>query len=278
MVQRRVAVLGVLLALVGAGSWSPAHAGPPAGADKWALLVGVDHFQGKTRPNTGSVGDTEDVHDALVRNGWREDHIRVLTDGAATLAGMRDGLAWLAANSTDRSYSVFHYSGHVKQQGGTVYLWPYDNRWMPDTELAGALGKVRGWAWIDIAGCEAGAFDKGLATSRHLVTGSSQGNEKSYEMPPSYRNSVFVFFLVEEGMASGTADANNDGRVSLQEAFRYAADHAPPMTEGQKHGPQHPYTAGGDGTEWFLDPPPPPPSPAPATPATSQNRCLAFCK
>ena len=36
--QRRVAVLGVLIALVGAGSWSPAHAGPQAGADKWALL------------------------------------------------------------------------------------------------------------------------------------------------------------------------------------------------------------------------------------------------
>jgi len=278
--QRRVAVVVVaaLVALGGGGFWLPASAGPQAGADKWALLVGLDHFQGKTRPNSGSVGDTEDLHDALVRNGWRDDHIRVLTDDAATLAGMRDGLAWLAAHSSDRSYSVFHYSGHVKQQGNTVFLWPYDNRLMQDTDLVNALAKVRGWAWIDIAGCESAAFDKGLSSPQHLVTTSSQGNEKSYEMPPDVRNSVFVYYLVDEAVLGNAADANNDGRVSIQEAFSYAADHAEARTEGQRHGPQHPYISGGDGTEWFLNPPPPPPPSPPPSQSSPSGRCLFLCK
>ena len=275
--RRFLVVLGAVGALVLAGLSLPAQAGPSTGLGKWALLVGIDHFQGKTRPNTGSVGDVEDVREALLRKGWASDHIRVLTDGAATAKGIREGLAWLAANSNDRTYSVFHYSGHVKQVGSTVYLWPHDNQHIRDTELADALNRVQGWAWFNIAGCEAAAFDKGLSSPRHLVTMSSQANEKSYEMPKGVRNSVFTYFLIDQAVLAGDADGNGDGRVSLQEAFAYASSHAPAMTEDQRHGPQHPQLAGGDGSEWFLDPPPPPPPPPPPAKAPT-GRCLILCK
>ena len=49
----------------------------------------------------------------------------------------------------------------------------------------------------------------------------------------------------------------------------------PGMTQGQDYGPQHPYLAGGDGTEWFLDPPapaPPPQSPPPKDPGGPQSK------
>ena len=264
-----VAQLAVLLTalLVLAGTTAAASASPPAGAEKWALIVGVDRYQGKTRPNSGSVGDAEEVRAALVRAGWPSDHIRVLTDGAAHAAAVRDGLQWLVDRSSDRSSVVFHYSGHVKQTGRTEFLWPHDNKLIADSELAGYLNRLRGWAWINISGCEAAGFDEGVSGPRRLFTASSEAHEKSYELPPEHRNSVFTSLMVDEAMLQGKGDANRDGRVSVNEGFRYAADRAPGITARQKQGPQHPRLAGGDGSEWFLDPPA----------ATGGRGCLLLC-
>jgi len=57
---------------------------------------------------------------------------------------------------------------------------------------------------------------------------------------------------VRKGMLGGEADFNRDGRVSVQEGFRLAAEKAPVFTAHAAQGPQHPYIAGGDGTELFL--------------------------
>ncbi|HEX2192012.1 MAG TPA: caspase family protein [Acidimicrobiales bacterium] len=265
-------LFGLLLAsvLLGGLFSTGASAAPPAGTDRWALLVGVNDHQGSTRDNRGAVGDAQALRQLLVRSGWPSDHIRVLTDGAATAAGIREGLSWLAANSSDSSFSVFGYSGHVKQQGSTVYLWPHDNQWIADVEVAENLRRIRGFGWTHIAGCEAAAFDKGVSGPRMLVTASSQGHEKSYEYGADIARSVFGSLLVDQGMLARAADANGDTKVSIQEAFRYAADRAPGITAREPQGPQNPYLAGGDGSEWFLE------GTAPAAPPPRERRCLLF--
>ncbi len=266
--------LGFLLAsaLLAGLCATSAAAAPPANGSRWALLVGVNQFQGSTRPNHGAVGDMEAMRELLVRSGWPADHIRVLTDGAATASAIREGLAWLAANSSESSFSVFGYSGHVKQRGNTVYLWPHDNEWIPDVEVAENLRRIRGYGWTHIAGCEAAAFDKGVSSPRMVVTASSQGNEKSYEYTNGVGRSVFGSLLVDNGMLAKAADANRDGRVSIQEGFQYAADRAPGITANQSQGPQHPYLAGGDGSEWFLEGAPA----GSSAPPPPKRRCLLF--
>ena len=109
-----------------------------------------------------------------------------------------------------------------------------------------------------------------------LFTASSQANEKSYELA-SARVSVFMMYMVRNGMLRGDADFNRDGRVSVQEGFRLAAEQAPGFTAKQAQGAQHPQIAGGDGTELFLDDPfpvAPPAAPAPA----AQVCFLIFCR
>ena len=252
----------VAASMFGAG---PVTAGPPPGAEKWAVVIGIDRFQGRTRPNVGAVGDARVFKDALLRAGWPEDHILTLTDGAATAAGIRSAFRWLIERSTDSSYSVFHYSGHTKQLGRDLdgdgealdeYLWPHDNRFISDLEFAEAMRAVRGWAWIDFSGCEGGGLDDGISDARHLVTAASQEPEKAYEYP-DWGQSVFTGLMVDQGMLQGRADADRDGRVSIHEAFRVAEARAPQITAGQQPGAQHPYMAGGDGTDWYLDPPVP---------------------
>ena len=267
--MRKVLLLAAAaLGLILVGLPRGVEAGPPHGLQKWAVIVGTDHFQGRTRPNVGAVGDAHDMHDALVRHGWPEDHILMLTEKDATADRIRDSFRWLADRSTDDSYSVFHYSGHVKLKGagdgddeGTdEHLWPYDNKHIPDGEFAEAMRRVRGWLWVDIAGCEAAGLDDGISGPQRLVTASSREPEKSYEHP-DWKNSVFTGLMIDQGVLDGAADANGDGRVSVTEAFNYAARRAPEITKGQKHGPQHPVIAGGDGSEWFFEAPPPPPPP-----------------
>jgi hypothetical protein len=271
--MRRVLLLFLLLAgvLAGVVAMPVASAAPaPAAGERWALIVGIDHFQGGTRPNYGGVNDAADVRQALIKNGWADDHIKVLTDGGATAGAIRAGLQWLVDHSSPNGMSVFHYSGHVKQVGSTEYLWPHDNAFIPDTELAGKIRQLRGQAWVDISGCEAAGFDEGISAPNRLFTASSRSNEKSYEIP-DMRQSVFSLLLVEQGLVNGAADANGDRKVSVQEAFAYAAARAPQLTSGQAQGAQHPVMAGWDGTPLYLDAVASAPA---ATPAAKPRTCI----
>lgn len=249
--------------------------------DRRALLVGINDYSGRTDDTVTAVGDVLDLRDLLLREGWPADQIRVLTDGAASAQAIRDGLRWLGDASTDSSFTIFHYSGHVKQQGGDLdrdgeeldeYLWSADNVFLADRELKGWVDRIRGRSWIDISGCEAAGFDDGISGPNRLFTASSLEHEKSYEQP-AWNNSVFTGLMVDQGMLQRQADGNGDGVVSLQEAFYRAADQAPKITANQATGPQNPLLAGGDGTPWYLGaPPPPPPTAEPAAP--ERRRCL----
>jgi hypothetical protein len=272
--MRRVLLLFLLLAgVIGGLVATPvASAAPaPAAGERWALIVGVDRFQGGTRPNYGAVNDAADVRQALIKHGWADDHIKVLTDGGATAGAIRAGLQWLVDHSSPNGMSVFHYSGHVKQVGSTEYLWPHDNAFIADTELAGKLRQLKGQAWVDISGCEAAGFDEGISAPNRLFTASSRANEKSYEIP-DMRQSVFTLLLVEQGLINGAADTNGDRRVSIQEAWGYAAHRAPQLTAGQAQGAQHPVMTGWDGTPLYLDAV----AGAPATAPAKAKTCILF--
>jgi hypothetical protein len=157
---------------------------------------------------------------------------------------------------------VFHYSGHVKQQGiGNEFLWSVDNQFIRNTDFGAVLSRLQGRAWVDIAGCEAAGFDKGISSPSRLFSAASRVNEKGYE-DPDWRQSVWTGLSVDHGMLQGQADANRNGVVSIQEAVRYGESRAPAMTQGQRNGPQHPVIAGGEG-EWSLGRPAPPPPPPP---------------
>ena len=269
--MRRVVLLLALLVATGLGGVVSASAAPaPAANERWALIVGIDRFQGATRPNYGAVNDAADFRQALLKAGWADDHIKVLTDAGATAGAIKAGLQWLVERSGPNSLSVFHYSGHVKQVGSTESLWPHDNNFIADTELAASIRQLKGQAWIDISGCEAAGFDEGISSPNRLFTASSRANEKSYEIPDRAQ-SVFTLMLVEQAMLNGEGDANRDGRVSVQEAFDFAAARAPQFTAGQKQGAQHPVMAGWDGTPLFLDAVAA--APAPAAPA---KQCILF--
>lgn len=265
--MNRKVLLALLSGLLVLSPLAVASAAPSAQAEKWAVVIGISEYQGATVSTPGSAGDAAIVREALLRNGWRDDHIEMLVDEAATADAIRGALARLAERSTDTSFSVVSYSGHVKQKAGDQardgdqesndeYWWPTDNLHISDGEIAGYLRQIRGDSWITIAGCEAAGFDDGVSGPRTLFTAASQEDEKGYERG-DWRQSVFHGLMFDHGFLKGGGDVDGNGAVSIQEAFNLAAEQAPGMTQEQRHGPQHPYIAGGDNTEWFLAPPAP---------------------
>jgi len=101
--MRRVLVLlPLLVAGVLAGTVTASAAPAPAAGERWALIIGVDRFQGATRPNFGAVADAADFQQVLLKAGFAQDHIGVLTDGGATAGAIRADMQWLVDRSGSR--------------------------------------------------------------------------------------------------------------------------------------------------------------------------------
>jgi hypothetical protein len=226
---------------------------------RWAVVIGVGDYGGSTHSTVGGAGDAVAVRKGLLAAGWRDDHILVLKDGAATAAGIRKAFAWLASHSTSRTFSLLHFSGHVciasrgSCPSGHTYLWSYDNRFIPETEVRSMMLRVKGWSWLDVAGCEAGAFD--LHSSSRLFTGSSRASETSYENT-DWKQSYWTGLVWDRGFLDGMADPQGRAHhASIGQMTAYGKAQAPPMTASGEKGSQHPVVAGGSGT-WRLSAPP----------------------
>lgn len=217
---------------------------------RWALLIGINEHRGVAN-NIGSRQDAEDLRALLLAQGWRDDHILLLTDGQATRDGIVDGIAWLADKTDEHSVAVFHYSGHSKKWYGQDVdgdgevtdegLWPSDNRFIVDSELVRLLDPVApGAMWLSFATCNAaGLADPGMARPGRVLTFSSSEARKSYEHP-SWANSVWGWLMIDQALGAGLGDLDGDGRVTVQEAFAWARPRAAETTSRQRYGAQDP--------------------------------------
>ena len=226
---------------------------------RWAVLIGIGDYAGRTHSTVGANGDVTAIRAGLLAAGWRNDHILVLRDSQATASGIRHAFAWLAARSTPRTFSLLHFSGHVciASRGpcasGHTYLWAHDNRFIPETEVRSRMRQVRGYSWLDVAGCEAGAFK--LHAWYRLFTASSRSNETSYESP-DWRQSYWSGLVWARGFSQGHADDKRAAhRATIFEMALYGKKLAPQLTAKGPRGAQHPVMAGG-GSTWTLYAPP----------------------
>lgn len=242
----------------------PKPTAKPGGAPaslRYAVLIGIRKYAGGTEPTVGGAGDIQAVRAALLGAGWSASHIRVVQDAQATATGIRDAMSWLAARSSNRTFSLLHYSGHVciASRGpcasGHTFLWSYDNKFLPENEVAARMKQVKGFAWMDIAGCESGAFDYGYHSASRLFTGSSRASETSYE-EPHWGQSVWTGFAWDRAFNQGLADSRGRRmRATINQMAAYGARQTAAYTAHQSAGVQHPVVAGGSGT-WTLYAPP----------------------
>lgn len=229
---------------------------------RFAVIVGVQDYAGRTHDTVGGRGDVTAVRNALLAAGWRSSNIKTLVDGQATAQGIRDALEWLRVRSSDKTFSLFHYSGHVciesrgPCEAGHAYLWSQDNRFIPDTEVVSRMKAVRGKQWMDISACEGGAFDvAGYSSPSRMFTGAAQGHETAYE-EPRWGQSVWTGLAWDHGFLDGGADPKGRrAKATMAQMASYGVTHAPTYTSKQRRGAQHPVFRGG-AAFWTLSAPP----------------------
>ncbi|HVL98521.1 MAG TPA: caspase family protein [Egibacteraceae bacterium] len=201
----------------------------------WAVIVGVNDYQGRTGSTLGSVADAHVLRDSLFRRGWRGDHVLVLTDGAATRDWMVRALEWLVAKTDERSTVVFSFSGHMRHSGGNSALWPADNAYLWNADFGRMIGAVRAdRMWVSLQGCHAeGMRAAGVEGPNRVVTYSSRTPEKSFEDPEA-GHSVQGNYLLREGLLDGWGNNGQPTGVSVQGAFAWAAPRANIRTAGKQ--------------------------------------------
>src|SRR5258706_4561029 len=244
----RIFVIAVLLA--GGTAFAQGVAGEPA---TYAIVVGS---------NAGGPGQTElrfaeddarRVAAVLAElGGYAHDQIDVVVH--PTPDQLRDRLAKLGERvqadiAAGRQARVFfYYSGHARAQAIDL-----GSDQLPLTELRERLMKIDATLTVVVLdACQSGAFSrvKGAAPAadfsyssrQHLdATGvallaSSSGSELSQESE-QLRSSYFTHHLLV-GLR-GAGDANNDGQVSIDEAYRYAYHQTLLATTETAVGGQH---------------------------------------
>ncbi len=107
---------------------------------KWALLVGINHYQSeRVPPLAGSVNDVQDMREVLIgKFEFPPENILVLTDSQATHTAIIKAIqTQLIAKAQPGDIVVFHYSGHGSQMkdvtgrmisGLDETIVPYDSR------------------------------------------------------------------------------------------------------------------------------------------------------
>jgi hypothetical protein len=223
-----------------------------ANEGRYALVVG---------DNQGDQGDMELRYAELDAQrvsrvlrevgGFSPENVTLLT--AASSEDVRQALAGLnhrlRQGAAPGSVLFFFYSGHADAQAlhlrGTRL--PFDELRglsagapaelrvvVVDSCRSGALTRVKGGRAVPSfeIHVDADELPKGLA----ILTSSAAGEDA--QESDQLGASVFTHHLVSALL--GAADRDRDGRVTIDEAFGYAADRTLASTVGTVSGPQHP--------------------------------------
>jgi hypothetical protein len=239
----------LLCALLGAAP--PDSSPPPPTIRRFALIVGVNDGGPDRVPLRYARSDAERMAQVLGRLGGvaAADTVLLLdADGGALRAAFRDVEARVrAASATHRAELLVYFSGHADEQGLVLgsTLVPYDEvrRWL---DTSGAQVRI---AIVD--SCSSGAMtrrkggqrappflvDTSSTVKGHAILTSSAADEASQESD-RIAASFFTHFLLT-GLR-GAADANQDGKVTVNEAYQYAFAETLARTEKTRSGAQHP--------------------------------------
>ncbi len=238
--------------------------------DLYLLAVGVNQFTKLSGANLAyAARDAEEVEKFFRTQGgpgryYRAVHTRLITDDTEVKperARILEALAFIEAAGPRDTVVVFLASHGISDATGAYYFVPRDASTEDvNTVLRGAdrpvtslvawtsffdsLRRVAGRRVLIVDTCQAknieGRLDlhslaKRSASSLFNLVVASKGNEESQEYPPA-KHGLFTYALLD-GL-KGASDADRDGFITLQEAFRYTL----PMVERLRNriGPQSP--------------------------------------
>jgi hypothetical protein len=235
----------------------------------WAVVIGINDYQ-NIRKLRYSVNDANSFYYHLVDvNKIPSKNIILLIDEDATLTKIRSSLGTQLKNKAGKEDMVIiYFAGHGATEkdvtspdgdGLEKYLLPYDvdpkdlyATALPMGEISRIFQRIQSERLIFIAdSCYSGAsggrtislteiranisdaFLDRIATGKgKIILTASGANEVSAEKK-HLQHGVFTYFLLE-GM-KGKADTDQDGLITVDEAYRYVSRRVPDATNQEQH-------------------------------------------
>jgi hypothetical protein len=235
----------------------------------WAVVIGINDYPNIARLKY-AVNDARAFHRYLVDdNGVPRENVTLLVNREATLQRVRSVLGTHLKNrAAGKDTVVIYFAGHGAVERDTMspdgdglekYLLPYGADLndlyataMPMREVAHIFNRIKAERLIFIAdSCYSGAsggrtvsmggiranlseafMDRLTRGKGRVVITASGANEVSAE-DDRYRHGVFTYFLLE-GLR-GRADLDQDGLITVDEAYRYVSGHVTRVTGQEQH-------------------------------------------
>jgi len=225
LIGRVIRIACVIAVLVAAHSTAFAE-------ERYALVIGSNPGWSQDRPLRYADNDAERVRDVLVAlGGFPADRVELMRDpSTADVRGALRRLAGIARDSATEDTLVFvYYSGHADDRHLHLRGEPLSHKELQDT-LRSLPATIK-LGIIDA--CKSGSVTrKGASQTEEFVVDvvnpklsgmvllSSSGADELSQESRSLQGSVFTHHLVS-GLR-GAADEDNDGQVSITEAYHYA--------------------------------------------------------
>ncbi len=203
-----------------------------APAERTAVIVGINHARG-TPPLPGSVRDARNLHEALVRYGFRAENITLLLEGEATRSAILGALRSLADRTPASGVAVVAIATHTKRVHGTNLLATADGSRISGGELASHLRGVRSPAWIALPTCYAGGYAlPGIVGFNRIATFASSADRMSYQAGDA--GSFLFIHMVRRAMVEGLSPASVESAFEFarRELTRDHPEHVPSMSDG----------------------------------------------
>ena len=251
--MKRISVVSAMF--IALSAWSSA-AWPAEPLQRYALIVGANAGGGDRPELQYAVTDAERFARVLADLGGvspgnaillKQPKLRELADGLDLLSRRVVDARRAGGAQGGRIEIVVYYSGHADEKG----LLLGDDRYSYQT-LRDRLDQIPADVRIAVLdACSSGAFtrlkggkvrrpfliDESANMRGHAFLTSSAETEAAQESD-RIRASYFTHYLVSG--FRGAADLSGDGKVTLNEAYRFAFDETLGRTEKTRGGAQHP--------------------------------------
>ncbi len=235
----------------------------------WAVVIGIDTYPRIPRLKY-AVKDAQAFYELLVQNNRIPvENIILLTNKQATLTNLRSTLGTkLKQNAGRDDMVIIYFAGHGATErdamspdgdGLEKYILPHDAdpkdlyaTALPMREISHILNRIQserlifiadacysgasGGRTVGVEGLRANISDAFLSRIAHgkgrVIITASGANEVSAEND-QLQHGVFTYYLIE-GL-KGRADYDNDGLITVDEAYRFVSDTVPGATDQEQH-------------------------------------------
>ncbi|WP_164017843.1 caspase family protein [Pyxidicoccus trucidator] len=201
--------------------------------ERFAVVIGANAGWANDKPLRHAESDAEHVRDVLVElGGFAPDRVHLLRDPdtASVRALLRKMSGWLRA-SRGESLLFVYYSGHADERHLHLRGEPLSHeelytvlRDSPGRVRLGVVDACRSGSIVETKGGRPVATFQSQVVDELEVNGlallTSSGADELSQERRALAGSVFTHHLVS-GLR-GAADANEDGKVTLSEAYQHA--------------------------------------------------------